>query len=278
MTRAILQIAFGPLAGHKIVLEPGAVRRVGRSDDADVAIAHDRALAHVHFEIDWDGSVCQVRNRHGAATLLGGRAIDQAEVPHGGFLRAGSTSFLLHHEGKTAAPPAEDTRRAAIAAALRAEPDLWGILDAARSEAVLRVLRESIDPARSLYEGPQGDALADAAPWLVRFRPDSRLLERVVHEGWGEAWGIFLVWRGTEKELRRHLRRFLLVEEEDTRKTLYMRFYDPRALRDLVPTCSVRQLHALFGAIEAFFAEGETGELLRFAQRDIGALADQDPS
>lgn len=278
MNRAILQIAFGPLAGHKIVLDPGAVVRVGRSADADVAITHDRGLAHVHFEIDWDGRVAQVRHRQGDVTLLGGRPVDQADVPHGGFLRAGHTFFLVHHEARTAAPPIDDARRAGIADALAAESDLWGILDAARSEAVLRALRESVDPARSLYEGPQGDALADAAPWLVRFRPDSRLLERVVHEGWGDAWGIFLTWRGSEKELRRHLRRFLLVEEEDTRKRLYMRFYDPRALRDLVPTCSVRQLHALFGEIEALFAEGETGDLLRFARADIHALADEDPS
>lgn len=278
MTRAILQVAFGALAGHKVVLDPGAVVRVGRSADADVAITHDRALAHVHFEIDWDGRVAQVRNRHGDATLLGGRPVDQADVPHGGFIRAGNTSFVVHHEGRTAASVPDDARRAAIAAALRAERDLWAILDAARDEAVLRAIRESVDPARSLYEGPQGDALADAAPWLVRFRPDSRLLDRVVHEGWGDAWGIFLVWAGTEKELRRHLRRFLVVEEEDTRKKLYMRFYDPRALRDLVPTCSVRQLGALFGDVESYLLEGETGELLRFARSDVTALADGDPT
>jgi hypothetical protein len=279
--RAILQVAFGPHAGRKVILAPGEVVRVGRSDDADVVLAHDRALAHVHFEIDWDGERCRARHRDGRATLVGGRPIDQADVPHGGWIRAGDTVFLLHAEHRTPPDPDalfdDDDRASAILALLRERHDLWAVLDTTRHPRILQALRESVDPARSLYEGTKGDALADAAPWLVRLQADSRLLDILVQEGWGQAWGVFFAWDAPEKEVRRHLRRFLMVEEEETRAPLYFRFYDPRALRIFVPTCSVRQLHALFGDIEAFFLEGETGDLLRFARSDITALADGDP-
>jgi hypothetical protein len=155
-------------------------------------------------------------------------------------------------------------------------PHLWGVFDAARSEAVLEALRASVDPARSLYEGTGGDALGDAAPWLVRFREDSGLLARLVSEGWGDGWGIYLDFSGTEKDLRRHLRRFLVVEEEDSGRKLYLRYYDPRVLRDFLGTCSARQLDLLFGDIEAFHVEGEHDELLRFGREQIPELATEE--
>lgn len=271
--RAILQCVYGANAGRKVVLEPGEVLRVGRSDEADVVVPGDRRLAPVHFEIDWDGSRCEARSRLGRDTTVDGRAIERAVVPDGSFLRAGDTFFQLFHE---AAPPElglGDPGLDEVSKSLRSVPNLWGVFDAARDEGVLRALRECVDPARSLYEGVRGDALSDAAPWLVRFRDDSMLLERLVREGWGEGWGIYLDFPGTEKELRRHLRRLLVVEEEDTRRKLYLRFYDPRVLRDFVPTCSARQLDLVFGDIESFHIEGEHAELLRFGREHIPELA-----
>jgi hypothetical protein len=46
---------------------------------------------------------------------------------------------------------------------------------------------------------------------------------------------------------------------------MMFRYYDPRVLRRFLPTCNGGQLKALFGKIDSFFVESETGnELTRF--------------
>lgn len=161
-------------------------------------------------------------------------------------------------------------------AQLQAAPHLWGVFDAARDDRILTLIEESVDEAAHLYEGVKGAALARQAPWLVRFEEGSRLLPAIVREGWGRGWGIFASWDAPTRDVRRHLRRFLMVEEEESGKKLYFRFYDPRVLRTFVPTCSVRQIETLLGDAEAWLAEGAAGELLRFAPGDAAALATDD--
>src|SRR5262249_7801469 len=129
-------------------------------------------------------------------------------------------------------------RRAAVQAAharLSAETGLYGVLDAARDERALVLLRESIDEFCSLYDGPQGHALAAVAPYLVRFSPNSRLLRALLEEGLGGSWGIYAAASAQLVAVRRHFRRFLMVEDETNGKRLYFRFYDPRVLRDFLP-------------------------------------------
>jgi hypothetical protein len=56
----------------------------------------------------------------------------------------------------------------------------------------------------------------------------------------------------------------MVVDEDDQR--LYFRFYDPAVLRDFVPTCSVRQRSELFGELDVFIVEGDSGELVTFTR------------
>ena len=157
---------------------------------------------------------------------------------------------------KNAARALEHLRRLAARGALHA------VVDAARSDRILQILRESVEEHRSLYEGAQGQALDDVAPYLVTLPADSRLLAQLVEEGWQHRFGIFLEGAVPKRELRRHLRRFLMVEKEDG-EPLYFRFYDPACLRELWPTCGKRQLAELCGPLSAFLVEGEHGEVLR---------------
>lgn len=142
---------------------------------------------------------------------------------------------------------------------------LHAVLDAARSDRILQVLREAVEEHRSLYEGVKGIALEDVSPYLVRLPADSRLLAQLVREGWMRRWGIFLEGPVPARELRRHLRRFLMSEAENG-EPLYFRYYDPACLRDFWPTCSKRQLTELCGPIGAFLVEGERGEVLRLTE------------
>ena len=61
--------------------------------------------------------------------------------------------------------------------------------------------------------------------------------------------------------MRRHFRTFLKVSSPEG-KHLYFRYYDPRVLRSYLPTCNAQEMTTVFGAITAFFVEGENPEVL----------------
>ncbi len=103
--------------------------------------------------------------------------------------------------------------------------------------------------------GPQGEALADVAPYLVRLSTRSPFLERLVDEGWGQSWGIYFTCPLPFLETRRHLRKFLMVEAEGEDMRMYFRFYDPRVLHTFLPTCTPEQKKEFLGPITRIFHE-----------------------
>lgn len=141
---------------------------------------------------------------------------------------------------------------------------LFTILDAARDQGVLELLRQSRVEYQSLYEGAQALVLSEVAPYLVSLSGDFDVLPQLVSTGWGKSWGVFLTSSLPFKTLRRHLRRFLMVDEEQTGGRLYFRFYDPRVLRTFLPTCSPHQKEEFFGEISSFLLESSSGELSRY--------------
>lgn len=281
--RAIVSVRWGPLAARKALIAPGAALRVGRGAPSDLIVPHDAKLDPVHFELRWDGQSCALRDLGSAGgTSLDGLAVTQALAPHGAFIRAGDTVFTVHVEGATegAHPPAmtalEERAVAALAAMTEESPIsgarprvLFALLDAARDDRILEILRESPEEQRSLYDGAQGDALAEVAPHLVALPRGSALAARLVREGWGRSWGVYLTSRRPLAEVRAHLRRLTTVTVGGSARRFYFRFYDPRVLRTFLPTCSVRQEADVFGDrdIEGFVVEAEDGEPLRFAPR-----------
>src|SRR5262245_60331599 len=61
---------------------------------------------------------------------------------------------------------------------LRTQPEpLFALLDAARNPRVRPLLQESGQEHQSLYEGTEGEVLADFAPYLLSLSPQSALLE-----------------------------------------------------------------------------------------------------
>jgi Domain of unknown function (DUF4123) len=141
---------------------------------------------------------------------------------------------------------------------------LFAVLDSARTERILHFLRNSREEYQSLYEGPEAQKLSRVAPYLLSLPEGSPALGQLVEQGWGESWGIYLSCRLPLKELRRHLRRFLLGESEETRESLYFRFYDPRVLRVFLPTCTTQQWSGFFGEAECFWMESREGEVIKF--------------
>lgn len=269
--QVILEVQWGPLASQRAVLAPGKSVRVGRTNLADFVVSHDRQMSSRHFELSWDGSRCHLRDLGSdVGTWLDGQPVREGDAKHASWIRAGDTVFMISFEGATvhpspADPPEVASRKENALAALRAEAaPLFAVLDGARTTRIRELLRESVDEHRSLYEGVMGDALGDVAPYLVRLSKDGALLSRLVAEGWGQSWGVYLTSARPLAEVRRHLRRLLMVEAEGEKERLYFRFYDPRVLRRFLPKSNVRQRAEMFGAvIQGFLMEGEQGELVR---------------
>jgi len=140
-------------------------------------------------------------------------------------------------------------------------PDLYvyAILDAARNDRIFPALVDSDVESRCLYLGNIPTALAEAAPYLVRFHRDSSFMRWLVEEGWADSWGIFFASPATFKELRPHFREFIMARDEDG-NTFYFRYYDPRILRVYLPTCNASELKMIFGPVKYYYVEDEAGE------------------
>jgi hypothetical protein len=278
--KAFLHVASGSLAGRRVSLRPDKPLRVGRGARADVVVASDDKMAPLHFELAWDGASCALRDmgRHG--TSLDGKIVADGAVRDGGLINAGTTSFLVRllpddPRARMPPPPARwrpptpeiQAVRAAALAELRAEKGLFAILDAARDRRILALLRASEEDSRSLFDGAKGDLLAPAAPYLVKLGADSVLLKAVVEEGWGDAWGVYLTSQRPLDEVRRRLRRSLMVNDEETGKRLYFRFYDPRVLSLFWPSANPRQKSEMMGTeIGSFLLEGPDATVMRLGK------------
>lgn len=138
---------------------------------------------------------------------------------------------------------------------------LYALLDAARDPKIVGLLRQSKEQYQSLYEGPQAEKLAMFAPYLVRLRPDSPLLEDLVRGGWGKNWGVYLTSSLDPAAARRQFRRFLKALLPDG-KEVYFRFYDPRVLRLYLPTCNGEETALFFRSIARYLTEDEVPESL----------------
>lgn len=282
LKRVIVEICSGPPASAKAVLEPGHALRVGRTSRADFVVPHDEDMSGTHFELSWDGITCRLKDLGSAAgTLVSGGRVEEATLAHGDWIRAGKTDFSVYYEEHTPPPHGAggEPHRARALAALQAYAEkerLYAVVDAARDPRVLTVLRESVEEYRSLFEGVFRELMTEAAPYLVQLPAKSRLLARLVAEGWGESWGVYLTSKRRPEELRKHLRKFLTVSEEGSPKPMYFRYYDPRVLRVFLPMATARQNSELYAAeIDRWIVEGQPSDsLLVFTAKD-GAAAQQ---
>ncbi len=258
--RGILQVWTGPGSFRKLVLGPGEPRTVGTAD-ADLVVHGDPPHSR-QFQIVWDGVSAHVLACEPHRLTIAGEPGWCGELANRGWMTAGATTFLFFVEDWTPPPAPVQPSPASHAALAELRPladtgALYAVIDAARSARARELLAESVDPHASLYDGEQGRAFDEVAPYLVQLRADSQLLERLVHEGWGDAWGIWLASGNDFDAVRRHLRRFLVVDEREQQRRLLFRFYDPRVLRSLADILTREQTDDLTGALDVLLFERE---------------------
>jgi len=213
---------------------------------------------------------CRIYDRSSEAGLyLNGRKIDSSGVNDGDILVAGTTCFSVALVATPPDPPAaapaapppklaltpEQQTRALEFFAQQKLP-LYAVLDAARDPAVLDTLAVNEAVYYSLYDGPEGEKLEDVAPYLVEVRSRSPLLETLVRAHWGKSFGVYAFALADFKAVRRHFRRFLLVENEQGTR-MHFRFYDPRVLRPFLPALAPGDARDFFGPVSQFIVESE---------------------
>jgi hypothetical protein len=213
---------------------------------------------------------CRIYDRSSETGLyLNGKKIESAGVSDGDILVAGTTCFAVAlvetmPEPPAAAPAAPPPKLAltaeqqtrALAFFAQQKLPLYALLDAARDPDVLDVLAVNEAVYYSLYDGPEGEKLEDVAPYLVEVRSRSPLLETLVRAHWGKSFGIYGLALADFKTLRRHFRRFLMVEDEQG-KRMHFRFYDPRVLRPFLPALPPSEARDFFGPLSQFIVESE---------------------
>lgn len=277
----ILEIQAGPASGPTFELRDGQIGQVGSSNWSDFPVPTDPTLSGVHFLIECGPTTCRLRDLNSpGGTWLNGSQVISAEVRDGDRIVAGQTHFVVRiarvgsvpahipsPTGISSGPAAGEAtpRSAASDGLLRALGNqgspLYALLDAARDPGVMQILCGCEEEHQSLYEGEQGEQLAAFAPHLVRLPDHSSLLETLVLEGWGQSWGVYLTGDMPFQEIRKHFRRFLMVELEAGRRA-YFRFYDPRVLRVFLPGCTPQEASEFFGPVASFMMESPGGEAL----------------
>lgn len=265
--RAALRVLWGSGARTKVVLRPNSRLVVGRDDDCDLVLAQDAEVSGRHFSIEWDGEAGTLRDEKSRrGTEVGGLVVDgAAPLRHRSWIRAGATDLVFEIEMPPCEVPPELGGVRDALRAIAAERRLWAIVDASRGDRVVKLLRSSMDAGRSLYEGLQGDVLVDVAPHLVHFAPDSRLLDALVAAGPSAGFAIYLESGEDERTLRRHFRRFLVVQAEGIGPRTYFRFYDPFVFAPFWEMATPRQRADLSRGVDAFWLPDGSGGFRRIA-------------
>ena len=153
-------------------------------------------------------------------------------------------------------------------------PYLYCLLDAARDERIhprLRGFAARLEIA-SLYNGPAARELAGVAPYLVNMGSDRRVFDWIWDEGWGRAWGVFFWSVHSFGGIRDHFRTLTKARLPDGRAVLF-RFYDPRVLATLLPSCDKAQLREMFGPVNSFSMEAAGGAAMATFSCPGGELA-----
>ncbi len=273
----LLEIVAGPRTGSKYPLDVDALT-VGRGPTATIAFPEDNFLSGTHCSFQATPSSVLLRDLNSSnGTFLHGRRITQSELRPGDVITAGSITIRLvvEPERRPPAPPLPGTakRTAAILnqfASLAAP--LYCLLDAACDQTIPSLLALAQEQKQCLYDGQSATELANWAPYLIKLPLDSPFTKALLDLGWGKGWASYFTSSAPFEEIRHHFRKFLMIQLQSGEE-VYFRFYDPRVLRDFLPTALPAEASIFFGPVRQWLLESEDPETMLILQQNEGALA-----
>ena len=135
---------------------------------------------------------------------------------------------------------------------------VFAILDGAQDDRISYEVNSTWCEHDCLYAGNLPLEMQRVAPYLVQVERDDRFAKWLFENGWGKNWGVFARTDIGLKNLRKHLRTLLRVKDERGNRLVF-RYYDPRVLRVYLPTCTASELATVFGPVQSFVMETDTG-------------------
>jgi len=167
--------------------------------------------------------------------------------------------------------PLSDERKRALHILTHHGAALFAVIDQAREGMMAASLLQSSSlQHQRLFEGETDDLPATHIPVLVELAQagsagvaaeTQAFLETLLRSGWGKSCSIFCTSQSPFEVLLNHFRSFLLMSAPE-QAPLYFRFYDPRVLRALLPTCEPQELRAIFGPVASYLVESERSDMM----------------
>ena len=156
------------------------------------------------------------------------------------------------------------------------EPIVYALLDGARNKKIHPLLDESGHAFSCLIEGKLDYGMTLASPYMMRLQKDADFTRTLIQHAWGNSWGLFAITYkpATLIKVRNHCKDILHVQDEETGRKLFFRYYDPRVLRIFLPTYTESDdLLELFGPIMSYTMENETATgLIQFTLKKEGEV------
>jgi hypothetical protein len=273
----LLEIVAGPRAGSKYPLDDSAFT-VGRSPSASIAFPEDNFLSGTHCSFQATPGGVLLRDLNSTnGTFLQGQRITQSELRPGDLITVGSITLRIVIEPErrptNPPPPATAKRTAAILSqfATLAAP-FYCLLDAACDQTIPSLLALAQEEKQCLYDGQSAIELADWAPYLVKLPLDSPFTKALLDLGWGKGWACYFTSSAPFEEIRHHFRKFLMIQLQGGEE-VYFRFYDPRVLRDFLPTALPAESTVFFGPVQQWLLESEDPQTMLILRHSEGGLA-----
>jgi FHA domain/Domain of unknown function (DUF4123) len=287
--QAVLEVTAGPHAGNKIVLRPGVPVRIGRTAKSDYVVAEDTFLSAAHFYVEFSSGRCVLRDLGSSnGTYLNGTRTSEGFLSEGDVITAGQSSFAVRlapfaeeaismdHTRPMPLPafgtPAPSVPQPGLTAAQKGlldvlrglEPPVFAVLDGSAAAASIDSARASGVVVEPLSESPRA--------CILPVNPDSPAGQKLVADGWGKGWGIFVTSHQTLAMVRNHLRRFQTLMTPDGVEFQF-RLFNPALIRGFLPALSGNEAKTLFGPIAGILTEGAApGDLLLFMAGPDGTL------
>jgi len=285
-----LEIVAGYCAGARCALTSGQTMIVGRSLKASLCFPEDTFLSGTHFSLEVaedDVLLRDLKSTNG--TFVNGQRVIETTVKPGDTIGAGSLEFRLSlqaHVRPEAATTALPILESPGPASPTFEPPdsppilrflqtmgspVYCLLDSACDQKIGTMIANAKERVHCLYDGQSAIELAPWAPYLAELPVKSELAAALFTEGWGKGWASYFVSRYPFEDLRHHFRKFLMVKMDDGTEA-YFRFYDPRVLREFLPTSTRTEVWEFFGPVEKWAIEAKDPELVLILSHEYGTL------
>jgi len=146
-------------------------------------------------------------------------------------------------------------------------PDVYAILDGGRDRRIFNMVHNSQLEYKSMCPGEGSYVLQRASPHIVKLEQENPLTLKIIDQGWGTSWCIFLISHAPSafNRVRYNCEKITFVSDPAGQKLLF-RYYDPRIMRVFLPTCTHEEAALIFGPVDEIAMEGEDSrQMIRFS-------------